>query len=63
MYSVVAAASPFGLGGGVVLAYSLSSGSFRHWPFFTALFMAYTIGGPLLGATVGLKGKSPPSWK
>lgn len=67
MYSVVAAASAFGLGGAVggavVLAYSLSSGSFRYWPFFTGLFMAYTIGGALLGAVVGLKAKSPPGWQ
>lgn len=66
-YSVVAAAIAFGLGGAVggavALAYSLSSGSFRYWPFFTALFIAYTIGGALLGTAVGLKAKSPPGWK
>ncbi|MFQ5539207.1 MAG: hypothetical protein ACE5FB_02315 [Candidatus Binatia bacterium] len=67
LYSVLAGAIAFGLGGAaggaVAFAYSLSSGSFHYWPFFTALFMAYIIGGTLFGAAVGFKAKSSPSWE
>ncbi len=65
MYSVLAGAIAFGVGGAaggaVAFAFSLPSDAFQYWPFFTALFMAYTIGGMLLGAAVGFKTESPPS--
>lgn len=60
-FTVLAGALAFGIGGAVggtvVLAYSLPSDSFHYWPFFTALFIAYTIGGTLLGTAVGFKAK------
>lgn len=66
LYSVLAGAIAFGVGGAVggavALAYSLPSHSFKYWPFFTALFMAYIIGGTLLGAAVAFKAKRPPGW-
>ena len=66
LYSVLAGTIAFGLagaaGGAVVFAYSLPSHSFHYWPFFTALFMAYIIGGTLLGAAVGFKAKRAASW-
>ncbi|MFQ5989279.1 MAG: hypothetical protein ACE5K9_05125 [Candidatus Methylomirabilales bacterium] len=66
LYSVLAGAIAFGgggaAGGAVAFSYSVPSDSFQYWPFFTALFIAYTIGGMLLGAAVGFKATSPPSW-
>lgn len=65
VYSVLAGAIAFGaggaVGGAVAFAYSLPSHSFHYWPFFSALLIAYTIGGTLLGAAVGFKAKSPSS--
>lgn len=64
LYSVLAGAIAFGVagaaGGAVAFAYSLPSHSFHYWPFFTALFMAYIMGGTLLGAAIGFKVKRAP---
>jgi hypothetical protein len=67
IYSMLAGAIAFGIGGAVggavVLTFSVASHSFRYWPFFSALFIAYTIGGTLLGAAVGFKARTLPTWQ